>query len=69
MKAASACAMEGLLGSLGALALHVLSHGHILFSWACTLQWSLLTGVRLVGFQWTAGVSSHEHMRGVVVTR
>ena len=43
----------------------MVSHGCTVFPWACTLQWNLLTGVRLMGFQCTVGGSSHECMHGV----
>ena len=59
---------QGSRAPWGTLALHVLSHGCSLILWACTLQWSLLTGARLVGFKCTVGRSSHEHMHGVGVS-
>ena len=60
--------LRGSLTAWGALVFGVFSRGCTLFLWACTLQWSLLTGVRLVGFECIVGGSSHEHMYDVGLT-
>ena len=59
---------KGFLTAWGTLGLRVLSRGCTVFPSACTLQWSLLSGVRLIGFKCTVGGSSQECMQGVGVT-